>query len=104
MHAFAALILALVGPTLAAPTIEERATSKSFHLSVVGSENLNGWAVLEAHVAAGSNAIEIQRPSAYQSELVKLSGTTKQINNEKAQLQSRKFLFNKCTRLSWQRC
>ena len=90
MHAFAALTLALAGSTLAAPVVDERATSKQFRLSVGGSDNLNGWAVLEAHVAAGSNAIEIQRPSAFQSELVTLSGTTSQINSGKAQLQSRK--------------
>lgn len=89
MHAFTALVLALAGSTLAAPVIEERDTSSAFRLTAV-SENLTGWAVLEAHVAAGTNAIEIQRPSAYQSEKVKLSGTTKQLNNGKAKLQSHK--------------
>lgn len=96
MYTFTALVLALAGSTIAAPTIEERATSESFRLSVVGSEHLNGWAVVEAHVAAGTNAIEIQRPAAFQSELVKLSGTNKQVNNGKAKLQSRKPVFRQC--------
>lgn len=68
MRAFTAITLALAGSSIAAPMMEERDTSSRFRLSVIGSENLNGWAVLEAHVAAGTNAIEIQRPSVSQTE------------------------------------
>ena len=95
MHAFTALALTLAGSVLAAPAITERATEQeNFKLSVVGSEDLNGWAVLEAHVGAGTNAIEIQRPSAFQSEKVHLFGTPKQVNNGHGQLFSRKSSFN----------
>jgi hypothetical protein len=95
MHAFEALVLTLAGSALAAPAITERSTEQeNFKLSVVGSEDINGWAVLEAHVAAGTNAIEIQRPSAYQSEKVHLFGTQRQVNNGHGQLFSRKSSFN----------
>ena len=87
MHAFTALVLALAGSTLAAPTAEERAAAPKFRLSVAGSKDLNGWAVLEAHVAAGTNAIEIQRPAAFQSEVVSFVG-----DNGKAQIKSSEFL------------
>ncbi len=86
MHAFAALVLALAGSTLAVPIAAGE--SGEFRLTVIASESLNGWAVFEAHADAdmlGNNTIEIHRPSYYQPSLVHLYG---RINDKKAELRS----------------
>lgn len=94
MHALAALALTLAGTALAAPAIKERSTEQeNFSLSVAGNANLNGWAIVEAHVGAGVNAIEIQRPSAYTSEKVHLFGTSQQVDNGAALLFSSESCF-----------
>ena len=101
MHALAALVLTFAGSALAAPALTERSTEQeNFVLRVADNQGLNGWSVLEAHVSAGTNAIEIQRPAAFQPEKVHLFGTTREVNNGEAQLFSRKSTFNTHARIS----
>ncbi|KAI1098747.1 hypothetical protein F4804DRAFT_323938 [Jackrogersella minutella] len=72
MYAFAATTLALAGLAAAAPTLQDRQESQ-FRLHATGV--LAGWALVNAHVDAGRNTIQIQRPSAYQSDISYLNGT-----------------------------
>ncbi|GAW15068.1 hypothetical protein ANO14919_044770 [Xylariales sp. No.14919] len=67
MRSFVATALTLAGAALATPASE--ATSAEFQLRVVNNDAIFGWALVNAHVAAGTNAIQIQRPSVYQSDV-----------------------------------
>jgi hypothetical protein len=49
-----------------------------FQLHASGNDALEGWAVLTAHVGAGTDAIVIQRPLAYTSTRAILTGTKAQ--------------------------
>jgi len=72
MRAFTATALTLAGATLAAPAASD--ASAKFQLRTVNSDALFGWALVNAHVAAGQNVIQIQRPAAYQSDVSHLEG------------------------------
>ncbi|KAI1410345.1 hypothetical protein F5Y13DRAFT_192528 [Hypoxylon sp. FL1857] len=73
MYALTAATLALAGAALAAPTLQARDGSQ-FSLHATGGP-LTGWAIVNAHIAAGKNTIQIQRPSAYVSDTSFLNGT-----------------------------
>ncbi|KAI1820547.1 hypothetical protein F4861DRAFT_522554 [Xylaria intraflava] len=63
--------------TLAAAVVATPADSNTkFRLNASGNQDLNGWAVVNAHATAGINWIQIQRPAAYQSDQAYLDGTT----------------------------
>ncbi|KAF2972299.1 hypothetical protein GQX73_g1328 [Xylaria multiplex] len=64
MRSFVAAALTFTGAALAAPE-----SSTTFRLYVVNNDAIFGWAVVNAHIAAGTNAIQIQRPAAYQSDV-----------------------------------
>ncbi|KAK6957304.1 hypothetical protein Daesc_000086 [Daldinia eschscholtzii] len=72
MHALFTAVLAIAGTALAAPAVEERQTHK-FRLRA--TDKLAGWALKNAHVEAGRNVIQIQRPSVYSSDPSYLNGT-----------------------------
>ncbi|XXG99495.1 glycosylphosphatidylinositol anchor biosynthesis [Hypoxylon texense] len=72
MYAIIATALAFAGLSAAAPTLEARQESE-FRLRATGT--LAGWALINAHVDAGRNVIQIQRPSVYQSDISYLNGT-----------------------------
>ncbi|KAI1165517.1 hypothetical protein F5B18DRAFT_611303 [Nemania serpens] len=74
MRSFIAAAVTLAGAALAAPAVEHDAASAKFQLRVVNSDAIFGWALVNAHVAAGTNVIQIQRPAAYQSDVSHLSG------------------------------
>lgn len=74
MRSFIAAALTLAGAALAAPAAGQDAKSAKFQLRVVNSDAIFGWALVNAHVAAGTNVIQIQRPAAYQSDVSHLSG------------------------------
>ncbi|KAI1399800.1 hypothetical protein F4819DRAFT_463819 [Hypoxylon fuscum] len=72
MYAIIASALALDGVAVAAPTLEARQESQ-FRLRATGT--LAGWALINSHVDAGRNVIQIQRPAAYQSDISYFNGT-----------------------------
>ncbi|KAI1141959.1 hypothetical protein F5Y05DRAFT_409107 [Hypoxylon sp. FL0543] len=72
MYALAAATLAFAGAALAAPALQAREESQ-FRLHATGT--LAGWALINAHVDAGRNVIQIQRPAAYVSDISYLNGT-----------------------------
>ncbi|KAI0841300.1 hypothetical protein F5Y06DRAFT_217693 [Hypoxylon sp. FL0890] len=72
MYALTAATLALAGAAVAAPTLQAREESQ-FRLHATGT--LAAWALVNAHVDAGTNVIQIQRPSAYVSDVSYLNGT-----------------------------
>jgi hypothetical protein len=70
MRAFTATALTLAGAALAAPAASDASSSSAkFQLRVVNNDHIFGWALINAHVAAGQNVIQIQRPSVYQSDV-----------------------------------
>ncbi|KAI1425580.1 hypothetical protein F5Y12DRAFT_361865 [Xylaria sp. FL1777] len=74
MRSFIATALTLAGAALAAPaSSSSEAASAEFQLHTVNNAAIFGWAIVNAHVAAGTNAIQIQRPSVYQSDASFLS-------------------------------
>ncbi|KAI0128084.1 hypothetical protein F4776DRAFT_629165 [Hypoxylon sp. NC0597] len=72
MYALTAATLALAGAAVAAPTLQAREESQ-FRLQTTGI--LTGWALINAHIDAGRNVIQIQRPSVYISDVSYLNGT-----------------------------
>ncbi|KAI8630684.1 hypothetical protein F5Y19DRAFT_426058 [Xylariaceae sp. FL1651] len=72
MHAIATA-LTLAGAALAAPAARD--ASAQFQLHVVNNDAIFGWAIVNAHIAAGTNVIQIQRPAAYQSDVSYLNNT-----------------------------
>ncbi|KAI0456097.1 hypothetical protein F5B21DRAFT_171217 [Xylaria acuta] len=70
MRSFIAATLTLTGAALAAPSSNE--ASAKFQLRAVNNDAIFGWALVNAHVAAGTNAIQIQRPAAYQPDVAYL--------------------------------
>ncbi|KAI0432833.1 hypothetical protein F5Y09DRAFT_119146 [Xylaria sp. FL1042] len=69
MRSLVAAALTLAGAALAAPASSSKgATSAEFQLRAVNNAAIYGWAIVNAHVAAGTNAIQIQRPAAYQPD------------------------------------
>lgn len=76
MYAVIATTLALTGAAVAAPaaTIKARAEQFGLHAFSTGGE-LQYWAVVNAHIGAGQNALQIQRPAAYQSDPAYLNNT-----------------------------
>ncbi|KAK5164047.1 uncharacterized protein LTR77_010138 [Saxophila tyrrhenica] len=73
----ATLALAASGTSLAKPL---NFTSQIFGLTAFGSQ-LDGWAVVNAHVGAGQDAVIIQRPSAYTPDKAVLTGTAGSIKS-----------------------
>ncbi|KAI1269393.1 hypothetical protein F5Y18DRAFT_437297 [Xylariaceae sp. FL1019] len=75
MRSIAAAAMALVGITTAGHVARD--VSAEFRLHVVNSDEtgIYGWAVVNAHVAAATNVLQIQRPTAYQSDISYLNGT-----------------------------
>ncbi|KAI8955238.1 hypothetical protein F4801DRAFT_574824 [Xylaria longipes] len=67
MRSFVVAALTLTGAALAAPASND--ASAKFQLRVVNNDNIYGWAIVNSHVAAGTNVIQIQRPAAYQSDV-----------------------------------
>ncbi|KAI0555709.1 hypothetical protein F4679DRAFT_519547 [Xylaria curta] len=67
MRSFITAALSLTGVALAAPAANE--ASAEFQLRAVNNDAIYGWAIVNSHVAAGTNVIQIQRPSAYQSDV-----------------------------------
>lgn len=86
MHHLVALLLPLAGSILAAATLQSRDTTNPFRLHATANSNLTGWAIVNAHVAAGTNAIEVQRPSAYISDLAVLNGTAEDFDSDSTKL------------------
>ncbi|KAI1293321.1 hypothetical protein F5Y03DRAFT_331630 [Xylaria venustula] len=78
MRSFIAAALTLAGATLAAPS--KAATSAEFQLRAVNNDAIYGWAIVNAHVAAGTNAIQIQRPAAYQPDAAYLENGSLEFN------------------------
>jgi hypothetical protein len=76
MRAFTALALAGAALAAPAPAPEARAASAQFQLRTVNNDDIFGWAIVNAHVAAGQNVIQIQRPAAYQPDISYLNGTS----------------------------
>ncbi|KAI1374004.1 hypothetical protein F4677DRAFT_185668 [Hypoxylon crocopeplum] len=72
MYALVATVLALAGAAVAAPTVQAREDSE-FRLHATAP--LTAWALINAHVSAGTNVIQIQRPTAYVSDASYLNGT-----------------------------
>ncbi|KAI8960790.1 hypothetical protein F5Y11DRAFT_250536 [Daldinia sp. FL1419] len=72
MYALLTTALAFAGAAVAAPVVEERQTHK---FGLHATEKLAGWALKNAHVDAGRNVIQIQRPSVYSSDPSYLNGT-----------------------------
>ncbi|KAI2781202.1 hypothetical protein F4815DRAFT_103224 [Daldinia loculata] len=72
MYAILTTVLAFAGSAVAAPALEERQTDQ---FSLRATDKLAGWALKNAHVAAGENVIQIQRPSVYSSDPSYLNGT-----------------------------
>ncbi|KAI0472213.1 hypothetical protein F4859DRAFT_483502 [Xylaria cf. heliscus] len=70
MRSFIAAALTLTGAALAAPASNE--VSAKFQLRAVNNDAILGWAIVNAHVAAGTNVIQIQRPAAYQPDAAHL--------------------------------
>ncbi len=76
MRSFTVAALTLAGAALAAPASSfKRAVAAEFQLRVVNNDAIFGWAIVNAHVAAGTNAIQIQRPAAYQPDAAYLDGS-----------------------------
>ncbi|KAK7752461.1 hypothetical protein SLS62_005614 [Diatrype stigma] len=72
MYTILATALALAGAAVAAPAV----ATTDFGLHAYTADlALQDWAVVNAHVAAGTNAIQIQRPSVYQADPAYLNGT-----------------------------
>lgn len=67
MRSFALAALTLAGAAVAAD-------GAKFQLRVTENTNLNAWALVNAHAAAGTNSIQIQRPAAYQSDVSHIDG------------------------------
>ncbi len=66
MHAVIVTLLALSGAAAAAPAVQAREPSANFGLRAFSSGGkLTAWALVNAHVGAGINAIQIQRPAAF---------------------------------------
>ncbi|KAI1354116.1 hypothetical protein F5Y01DRAFT_274188 [Xylaria sp. FL0043] len=78
MRSFVAAALTLAGAAFAAPAKE--ATSAEFQLRAVNNDAIYGWAIVNAHVAAGTNAIQIQRPAAYQPDVAFLDNGSVEFN------------------------
>ncbi|GAP88966.1 hypothetical protein SAMD00023353_3400460 [Rosellinia necatrix] len=83
MRSFVAstLTLALASAVLAAPAPSSpaaaaAATSAKFQLRAFSDAGLTGWALVNAHAGAATNSVQIQRPSAYQSDVSHLDGTS----------------------------
>ncbi|TGJ86807.1 hypothetical protein E0Z10_g1992 [Xylaria hypoxylon] len=74
MRSFVAAALTLTGAAFAAPGSE--AASAKFQLRVLNNDAIFGWALVNAHVAAGTNVIQIQRPAAYQPDVSHLDNGT----------------------------
>ncbi|KAI0109814.1 hypothetical protein F4814DRAFT_450775 [Daldinia grandis] len=72
MYALLTTVLAFAGAAVATPALEERQTHR---FSLHPTDKLAGWALKNAHVAAGQNVIQIQRPSVYSSDPSYLNGT-----------------------------
>lgn len=76
MYTLIATALALTGAAVAAPAVRSRDVTTDFGLHAFTADlALQDWAVVNAHVAAGTNAIQIQRPSVYQADPAYLNGT-----------------------------
>ncbi|KAI0161306.1 hypothetical protein GGR57DRAFT_353216 [Xylariaceae sp. FL1272] len=73
MRSIAAAAISLAGIATAGPVARD--VSAEFRLHVVNTDALYGWAVVNAHVAAATNVLQIQRPAAYQSDISHLNGT-----------------------------
>ncbi|KAI1438596.1 hypothetical protein GGR50DRAFT_369836 [Xylaria sp. CBS 124048] len=74
MRSFIATTLAFAGAAVAAAT--EPTVSKLFQIRALNNQGLEGWSVVNAHQAAELNAIQIQRPAAFQPDSAYLNGTT----------------------------
>ncbi|KAI2465024.1 hypothetical protein F4781DRAFT_410938 [Annulohypoxylon bovei var. microspora] len=72
MYTLITTTLALAGLAAAAPALQDRQESQ-FRLHATGT--LAGWALINSHIDAGRNVIQIQRPSAYVSDVSYLNGT-----------------------------
>jgi hypothetical protein len=66
--------------------VAPRDVSASFRLHAYANPNLRGWAIVNAHVAAATNALEVQRPSTYISDMAYLSGAASAFSNGEAKL------------------
>ncbi|KAK5169141.1 uncharacterized protein LTR77_006450 [Saxophila tyrrhenica] len=93
MHAIASIALALASSVAvsAAPAPISKdgppvGVTPNFKLWASG-ENLEHWAVVNAHVEAGRNVLEIQRPTAYTSNKSYIFGTPKDFNKGTGRLQ-----------------
>jgi hypothetical protein len=87
MYALISLALTLTGLTTAAPSLIPRQGSDSAEIyPYANNTKINRWAVVNAHVAAGTNLIEVQRPTVYQSDPAHLYGTPEQFTSHSAQL------------------
>ena len=78
MHAVIAAALALSGFAAAAPTLEARQNIVGDFGLRANNSNINEWAIVNAHIAAGQNSLQIQRPSVYQPDPAYLNSTTKE--------------------------
>ncbi|KAI0399209.1 hypothetical protein F4802DRAFT_57242 [Xylaria palmicola] len=76
MRSFIPAALSLAGAALASPAPSTEATSAKFQLRAVNNDAIFGWAIVNAHVAAGINVIQIQRPAAYQPDVSYLDGSS----------------------------
>ncbi|KAI1753064.1 hypothetical protein F4782DRAFT_96778 [Xylaria castorea] len=74
MRSFIAAALTLTGAALAAPAAND--ASAKFQLRALNNDAIYGWALVNAHVAAGTNVIQIQRPAAYQPDVAHLDDGT----------------------------
>lgn len=85
MHASTTLLLLVAAGAASAQTV---GTEVGFGLRAFStrSEDIQNWAVVNAHVGAGDNVLEVQRPTASEPDHAFFNGTSKQINNGKARL------------------
>lgn len=72
MYTVLATILALAGASAAAPTAR---SSEVYFFATGNGTNVNHWALINAHVAAGTNSLQIQRPSVYSSDAAHLTSS-----------------------------
>ncbi|KAI2631744.1 hypothetical protein GGS21DRAFT_544433 [Xylaria nigripes] len=72
MRSFIVAALALAGAAVAASA--NNGTVDMFQLHPDGALGIDGWAIVNSPITPGKNSIQIQRPAAYQSDLVYLHG------------------------------
>ncbi|KAI1382694.1 uncharacterized protein F4822DRAFT_423254 [Hypoxylon trugodes] len=72
MYALITAALTLVGAAVAAPAALQEQPA---HFRLHATGELAGWAIVNSHTAAGTNTIQIQRPTAYVSDIAYVNGT-----------------------------